>query len=213
MASERFASTMKSLASLTSQFSNLNSFSKEDIKKATLDILPPAGLGKPHLTYTPSGVCGVLPSKSRTAVVLINKNDEQSWESLLRTVSPDVVMMLQATFQRDTGLTISAIFGEDYWETYRSAFIKKPEDPTQEAIVRLCFASVAGDIAYWRLTGMLFADAMDDAETDLLRCLYAKKGQIAFHQAEMSENLFKNIFRGAKVSVSVVLNETATGMD
>jgi hypothetical protein len=214
-----YAPTLQSLQSLQSQFKNLSDFSKEDVKKATLDILPYAGLGTPTLTHTDTGLCAVLPSKTKNCVVFINKPEDEPWMTLLRTVSPQVLLMLSQFFTRDTGLTIAAIFGSDYWEAYHSAITKKVlrKNATLEAAggmtVKTAWSCVAGDLLYWRLTGQLFMDAMENAETDLLRCLYAKKGQIAFHQAEMSQNLLKSIFPKAKVILSVVSNETATGMD
>jgi hypothetical protein len=192
-----------SVASLLNQFQSLNQLPRDVAKAMTLEVLRPSGLSVPVLNYTPTGLVACIRAGGKATIAKITKKDDVSWSHAQSGLSPISAYAFNELFQRDTALTITTIFGEDYWNNYRSAIVKRAGGNTSETVVKMVFALVAGDLLYWRMTGQVYMDAMENESNEGKVLCLAKKAQIAFTQAEVSQNLLKSVCP-CEVSITVV---------
>jgi hypothetical protein len=105
-------------------------------------------------------------------------------------------------FLSDDQLTIAYIFGSDYWNAYKEAMLGWTDtmDTTFENIVRSTWSCVMGDYLYWKTTANLYLEAMEEADTDLKRSIYAQKAKCAFTHAEGIMTGFNHSFPMAKIT-------------
>ncbi len=194
-----------SIASLQSQFQSLKALPQDIATSITREVLLPAGLGAPVMNYIPKGLVACLRAgATKGTIVKITKNDTVSWDDCLNSISPDQALGLSVLFQRDTGLTISTIFGDEFWNAYRSGIVKRAGvNTSSENTLKLIWACVAGDILYWRMTSQIYLDAMENETNEAKVLVLAKKGQIAFSHSEMAKNLLKSLCP-CEVAITVV---------
>jgi hypothetical protein len=199
---------MNQIKNLQSTFETMDAYPKEAQKQATMDIVKGAGLTTPTLKHSPNGMVGAYraTNKKRSLIVNIKKNDGVDWDDL-KTLSPLVARLMLHQFLSDDKLTIEAIFGSDYWNAYKEAMLGKDMDTketTFKNVVRITWSCVMGDYLYWKTTANLYLEAMEEADTDLKRSIYAQKAKCAFTHAEGIMTGFNHSFPMANMTELLV---------
>jgi len=195
---------MNQIKSLQSTFETMNEYPKEAQNQATLDIVKGSGLTTPTLKQAPNGMVGAYraTAKKRSLIVNIKKNDGVEWDDFKKTLAPQLAKLMAYQFLSDDQLTIEYIFGRDYWVAYREAMLGEidAKETTFENVVRSTWSCVMGDYLYWKTTANLYLEAMEEADTDLKRSIYAQKAKCAFIHAEGIMTGFNHSFPMAKMT-------------
>ena len=195
---------MNQIKTLQSTFETMDAYPKEAQKQATLDIVNGSGLTTPTLKQAPNGMVGAYraTTKKRSLIVNIKKNDGVEWDDFKATLAPHLATLMAHQFLSDDHLTIEYIFGRDYWVAYREAMLGWTDalDTTFENVVRSTWSCVMGDYLYWKTTANLYLEAMEEADTDLKRSIYAQKAKCAFTHAEGIMTGFNHSFPMAKMT-------------
>ena len=195
---------LNQLKTLQSTFETMDAYPKEANNQATMDIVKGSGLITPTLKQAPNGMVGAYRAtdKKRSLIVNIKKNDGVAWDDFKATLAPHIANLMAYQFGHDDMLTIGHIFGKDYWEAYRWAMLgdMDTKNTTFENVVRGTWRCVMGDYLYWKTTANLYLEAMEEAETDLKRSIYAQKAKCAFTHAEGIMTGFNHSFPMAKIT-------------
>jgi hypothetical protein len=192
-----------SINALNSQFQSLDALPQDVAKAMTVEVFRPSGMTIPVLNQTGEGLVACIRAGAKATIVKITRNEGLSWDEVRDDMSPDQCWGLSCLFQQDTAQTIATVFSWDFWFKYRSAIIKDLGERNSQNIVRLIFSCVAGDILYWRMSGQVYLDAMENETNEVKVLCLAKKAQIAFSHAEMTKNLLKSVCP-CDVSITVV---------
>jgi hypothetical protein len=188
---------------MESHFQNLSELPRDLVNSLTREVLRPSGLSIPVLNYTPEGLVASVRAGSRATIVKITKKDTASWADSLSTLPPNRAYGFKDLFLEDTAETITAVFGNDFWQSYRTAITKKAGENTPETMVKMIYALVAGDALYWRMSSQIYMDAMESETNEAKMLVLAKKAQIAFSHTEMSQNLLMSVCP-CEVTVTVI---------
>jgi hypothetical protein len=181
----------QSVETLASQCKSLNEYPQELVKSLTLEVLLPSGLALPQLNYTPRGIIGTIRVGKKATIVKTTLKEGADWSETISCLDPAVASFLSSLFLRDTGLTVATIFGDDYWNAFRSAIVKDEGTVSHEKVLKMVWACVAGDMLYWRMTAQIYMDAVENETNDLKMMVLAKKAQIAFGHSKMVEDILK----------------------
>jgi hypothetical protein len=189
------------LNSLQTQFKSLEALPEAEAKNVSIKVLGGANLSVPIINYTKNGVIGSLRVPGGSALIIkMEKPTGKTWEQLLPE-DPSGLETFSRVFQKDTGLTICRVFGEDYWKSYLTAVVKRSSEETNaEVCVKMFMAMAVGDMLYWRFTGQLYIEAMESSDTDLFRMICGKKGQIAYTQSALTMGCYNHLFPNMAVS-------------
>jgi hypothetical protein len=195
---------LNQLKTLQSTFETMDAYPKEAQNQATMDIVKGSGLTTPTLKQAPNGMRGAYRAtdKKRSLIVSMSKNDGVAWDDFKGTLAPHIAQLMAHQFLSDDQLTIEHIFGRDYWVAYREAMLgwADPKNVSFENVVRSTWSCVMGDYLYWKTTANLYLEAMEEAETDLKRSIYAQKAKCAFTHAEGIMTGFNHSFPMAKIT-------------
>ena len=195
---------MNQIKTLQSTFETMDAYPKEANNQATRDIVNGSGLTTPTLKQAPNGMVGAYraTTKKRSLIVNIKKNDGVAWDDFKATLAPHIAQLMAYQFGHDDMLTITHIFGEDYWKAYRTAMLGwiDAKNTNFENVVRSTWSCVMGDYLYWKTTANLYLEAMEEAESDLKRSIYAQKAKCAFTHAEGIMTGFNHSFPMAKMT-------------
>jgi len=189
---------------LQSTFETMDAYPKEAQNQATMDIVKGSGLTTPTLKHEPNGLVGAYraSAKKRSLIVNIKKNDGVAWDAFKGTLAPHLAHLMAHQFLSDDKLTIEYIFGKPYWNAYKDAMLgwADPKNVSFENVVRSTWSCVMGDYLYWKTTANLYLEAMEEADTDLKRSIYAQKAKCAFTHAEGIMTGFNHSFPMAKMT-------------
>lgn len=195
---------MNQIKNLQSTFETMDAYPKEAREQATRDVVNGAGLTTPTLKANAKGLVGAYraTNKKRSLIVNIKKNDGVAWDDFQPTLDPHIAQLMAYQFLHDDQLTIEYIFGKPYWTAYREAMMSwiDPKQTTFEKVVMATWSCVMGDYLYWKTTANLYLEAMEEADTDLKRSIYAQKAKCAFTHAEGIMTGFNHSFPMAKMT-------------
>jgi hypothetical protein len=182
----------------------MDAYPKEARDQATRDVVNGAGLTTPTLKANAKGLVGAYRAtdKKRSLIVNIKKNDGVAWDDFKTTLDPYIAQLMAQQFLNDDKDTIEYVFGRDYWEAYREAMLGEinATNTTFEKVVRSTWSCVMGDYLYWKTTANLYLEAMEEADTDLKRSIYAQKAKCAHTHAEGIMTGFNHSFPMAKIT-------------
>jgi hypothetical protein len=198
-----YSTMMNHLNTLTASFKTMDEYPKEALAQATRDIVNGAGLITPTLRPTGNGFIGAYRATNakRSIMVMINKNTEVAWDDFKETFTPSLGQLMAYQFNHDDQMTITAVFGADYWKDYRNAMLgSMTTENTFENCVRATWRCVMGDYLYWSTTAKLYLEAMENADTDLKRSIYAQKAKISYTHAEGIKSGFEANFPMATIT-------------
>lgn len=202
MASIRNA-MLSHLTTLDASFKTMNEYPRDALLQATADIINAAGLTTPVVRTTPNGFVAAYRATAvkRSLITTIKRNDGVEWDTFKQTFEPQMGMLMSQQFNGDDQQTLTAIFGADYWKSYRAAFMDGMTTAnTFENCVKGTWRCVLGDYTYWKTAANLYLEAMEAADTDLKRSIYAQKAKISHIHAEGIKTGFTHSFPTATLT-------------
>ena len=178
-------SMLKSYETLEAGLANLKEFGTEATLKAGREVLLPHSLGVPKVIHTPGGLMTTLEMGGVKATCIITQPKDKSWGDTLRSFSVEESEFILGLFQRDTMATMTAVWGAESAQAYYKGAVPSPEGGYDEVCARCMMSVLAGDILFWRTTGEMFLQSVDDgcAEVDML--VRAKKAQVCYTHGQM----------------------------
>lgn len=191
------------LNTLDASFKTMGEYPKDALLQATADIINGAGLTIPTLRTTPNGFVAAYRATTakRSLITTLKRNPDVEWDTFKETFYPQIGMLMATQFNQDDQQTLTAIFGADYWTAYRNAIMEgMTTTNTFENCVRGTWRCVIGDYTYWKTAAMLYLEAMETADTDLKRSIYAQKAKISHIHAEGIKMGFHHAFPSATLT-------------
>jgi hypothetical protein len=181
-------------ASIQSNRKNLKEFPKGLAYDTSMDVLPKSGLSVAKIKFTSTGVIGSIRAGKKATIVKINLKDDEDWDCAKGSRNSFWGKQLEAHCDSLENF-IRHIYGDEFYKSWYDATVQIPEpytpetpaeDLTSAQTTQCVWGEVAGYVLYWRMTGQIYMDAMEDETNELKMLVLAKQAQLAYQYSEIA---------------------------